>query len=334
MINFGIIGYGQIGYRHRQEIENNLSSQLVAISDIDDRKLSGIQKEKRGIETYRDYRKMIELEDSIDIIAICTPNYLHCQMTVDSLTAGKNVLCEKPMALTTEDCQKMIDVSLKKNKSLFIVKQNRYNPPVQAVKKFLQNGVLGKLYCIIVNAFWNRTDEYYDNSDWRGDEKKEGGALFTQFSHFVDLMYWFAGDVDPEKVVTKNYSHPTIEIEDTGTIILKFKSGCIGSFNYTNCAYKSNMEGSITLFGENGTVKIGGRYLNKLEYQNIKNIKREDVSGITSSNDYGTYQGTMSNHDKVYENVVSTLENRDEICVSGIEGMKTVEFIEKVYQLK
>ena len=328
-INFGIIGFGKIGPRHKKKIDENKYCNLKAVCDIDKKKL----KELKGhdIKLYTDYREMLKSND-IDIVSICTPNYLHAQMTIDALNAGKHVLCEKPMALSVWDCEKMIEAELKNNKNLFIIKQNRYNPPVQAVKSLLEENKLGKLFSIIVNCYWNRNRDYFAASPWKGERAKDGGALFTQFSHFIDLLYWFGGEVKSVYAYAKNYNHPEIEIEDTGVVAIKFENDAIGTFNFTNCAYGKNMEGSITIFGENGTVKIGGQYLNTLEYQNIENFKIKNIPESRGPNDYGTYKGSMSNHHKVYENVVNVLSNKGDIDVGGMDGMQTVKIVEAIYK--
>ncbi len=329
IINFGIIGFGKIGPRHKQKIEENRNCCLKAVCDIDKQKLKNL--EDNSIRLYTDYKEMIK-DESIDVVSICTPNYLHAQMTIDALTAGKHVICEKPMALTTQDCEKMIAAKVKSNRKLFIVKQNRYNPPVQAVRNLLNENKLGKLFFIVLNCYWNRNKDYFAASTWKGKREKDGGALFTQFSHFIDLMYWFAGEVKSVYAFAKNYNHPEIEIEDTGVVALEFANGAIGGINFTNCAYEKNMEGSITLFGEKGTVKIGGEYLNTLEYQNIKDFKIENIPECKEANDYGTYKGSMSNHHKVYENVVNVLCNNGDIDVGGLDGMQTVKIIEAIYK--
>jgi len=328
-INFGIIGFGSIGPRHKEIIENNKYTELVAICDIDETKIKNIN--NSNIEIFTDYSELLKLNE-IDVISICAPNNMHKEMTIDVIQAGKHVLCEKPMALSSKDCKIMVHTSLVNDKRLFIVKQNRYNPPITALKKLIDEKKLGQLYYILVNCFWNRDQEYYKKSSWRGSKTQDGGALFTQFSHFVDLMLWLSGSVESVSAVTNNFNHPEIEIDDTGVANIKFDNGMIGSINYTNCAYKKNMEGSITVFAENGTVKIGGQYLNELEYQKIKDIEIKNLEVSKGPNEYDSYKGSMSNHDKVYENVVDTLLNGKDVAVSGIEGMLTVEVIEAIYK--
>src|SRR5947207_11099086 len=173
------------------------------------------------------------------------------------------------MALSVQDCGEMIKEAERANRRLFIVKQNRFNPPVEAVKKAIDEGRLGKVYSIQLSCFWNRNNEYYDNS-WKGTLNMDGGTLFTQFSHFIDLLYWMIGDIKTVQAFTSNFHHQgEIEFEDTGVVALQFYNGAIGTINYTVNSFKKNMEGSLTIFGEKGTVKIGGQYLNELEYKSI-----------------------------------------------------------------
>jgi predicted dehydrogenase len=215
---------------------------------------------------------------------------------------------------------------------LFAIKQNRYNPPVAAVKEAVEAGKLGKVFSIQLSCFWNRNADYYANS-WKGTKDLDGGTLFTQFSHFIDLLYWLIGDIDEVASFMGNFAHKgIIEFEDTGVVILKFTNGAIGTINYNVNSFQKNMEGSLTIFGEKGTVKIGGQYLNELEYQNIENFKIENLPKGNKANNYGNYIGSMSNHDKVYDNLIQVLTNNAQITTSSFEGMKTVEIIQKIYK--
>jgi predicted dehydrogenase len=235
------------------------------------------------------------------------------------------------MAISVHDCGEMIKAAEKANRRLFAIKQNRFNPPVAAVKQAMDDGRLGKIYSIQLTCFWNRNQDYYHNS-WKGTKDLDGGTLYTQFSHFVDLLYWMIGDVRNAHAFMGNYAHKdVIEFEDTGVVVLEFYDGVIGTINYTVNSYQKNMEGSLTIFGEKGTVKIGGQYLNELEYQQIENFKIENLPEGNKANNYGNYQGSMSNHDKVYENLVEVLTNNGSISTNSFEGLKTVEIIDKIY---
>ena len=211
-----------------------------------------------------------------------------------------------------------------------MVKQNRYNPPVAFLKNLIVNGKLGKIYSFQINCFWNRPEAYY--TDWKGSKDMDGGTLFTQFSHFIDLLYWLLGDVAAVKTISKNFAHPAIEFEDSGVVAFEMESGAIGSLNYTVNSFEKNMEGSFTVFAENGTVKIGGQYLNELEYCTVSGIEKPNLPIGNPANGYGFYQGSMSNHDKVYENLLIALQNDKHEFASAEDGLKTVEIIQKIYK--
>lgn len=328
-INFAIIGCGRIGTRHAKHIVNN--GNLKAVCDIVSDKTQDLS-EKYGANAYLSIDELLKNEQDVDLVAICTPNGLHAQHTIKSLKAGFHVLCEKPMAINVHDCGEMIKVAESANKRLMIVKQNRFNPPVKAVKDLIESNKLGQIYSVQLNCFWNRNPDYYKDS-WKGTLGLDGGTLYTQFSHFIDLLYWIIGDVKKIEAFGGNFGHQEItEFDDNGAILLEFYNGAIGTINYTVNSYGKNMEGSLTIFGEMGTVKIGGQYLNELEYQNIKGHKIENLPKGNTANNYGQYQGSMSNHDKVYENVVEVLTNDGVISANGFEGLKTVEIIDKIYQ--
>ena len=201
------------------------------------------------------------------------------------------------------------------------------------MKEKIDAGDFGDIYSIQLNCFWNRNFVYYQNSAWKGTKGLDGGTLFTQFSHFIDLLYWMIGDVEEASALIYNYAHQeVIEFEDTGVVSLKFKNGVLGTINYTVNAFAKNMEGSITIFGEKGTVKVGGQYLNKLEYQSFEGEEIGELKAGNPANEYGEYQGSMSNHDRVYENLIDVLQKGGSIATNGLEGLKTVEIIEKIYK--
>ncbi|MFA6924363.1 MAG: Gfo/Idh/MocA family oxidoreductase [Bacteroidales bacterium] len=328
-INFGLIGCGRIGTRHAEEISK--TGILKAVCDINSESAESIAK-KYFSNVYFSIEDLLSKEKDIDVISICTPNGLHAEHTTKSLRAGFHVLCEKPMAINVMDCKEMIDEAEASHKHLFIVKQNRFNPPIVALRKALTEGKLGKIFSVQLSCFWNRNENYYKNSDWKGTKTLDGGVLYTQFSHFIDLLYWLIGDIKEVSAFTGNFAHKDIiEFEDTGTVIIEFFNGAIGTINFSINSYSKNMEGSITVFGEKGTVKVGGQYLNKLEYQCIQDYEIKDLSEGMGANNYGDYQGSMSNHGEVYKNIVDVLTNNGKIATSGIEGMKTVEIIDKIY---
>lgn len=326
-IKFGIVGCGRIAQRHSEHI--TAKAELVAVCDIDEVKAKAMA-DQYGTRYYTSLSEMLEREN-FDVVSICSPNGLHAEHSIKALNAGFHVLCEKPLAINVQDCGEMIKAAEKANKRLFAIKQNRFNPPVNAVKLAIDGGHLGKIYSVQLSCFWNRNNDYYHNS-WKGTKDLDGGTLYTQFSHFVDLLYWLVGDVRNAKSFTGNYAHKgIIEFEDTGVVALEFYNGAIGTINYTVNSFEKNMEGSLTIFAENGTVKIGGQYLNELEYQNIKDYKIDNLPVGNKPNNYGNYFGSMSNHDKVYENLIDVLQNGGTISTNAFEGLKTVEIIDKIY---
>jgi UDP-N-acetyl-2-amino-2-deoxyglucuronate dehydrogenase len=327
LINFGLVGCGKIGTKHAALM--NEFGTLKAVCDIDETKSHQLSSQY-SVNQYNSIEALLNSEIEIDVVAICTPNGLHAKHSIQSLQAGKHVLCEKPMALSVTDCEAMMEASEKAKKKLFIVKQNRYNPPVVAVKKMINEGKLGKIFNVQLNCFWNRNDDYYKD-DWRGTKALDGGILFTQFSHFIDILYWMMGDFKTVHSIKKNFLHQqSIELEDTGVAVVEFNNGAIGTINYTVNSHHKNMEGSLTIFGEKGTVKIGGEYLNTIEYQDIENVVIEHLPQGNQANDYGTYQGSMSNHNKVYEHIINVLKNHINTPTNTFESMKTVEMINKI----
>lgn len=324
---FAIIGCGRIAKRHAEQIIKH--GLLVAVCDVIVEKadeLAAIYNAK----PYYSVEDLIHNEKDINVISICTPNGLHAMHSIQALEAGFNVLCEKPLCITSADGTKMIESALKYNKKLFVVKQNRYNPPVVFLKDLIDTGKLGKIFSFQINCFWNRPNEYYNG--WKGTKDLDGGTLFTQFSHFIDILYWLLGDVETVKTNTKNFAHPLIEFEDTGVVLFQMKTGAIGSLNYTVNSFNKNMEGSFTVFAEKGTIKIGGQYLNELEYCNVEGINNPELPKGNPANGYGFYQGSMSNHDKVYEGLIMVLKDAEHEFASAEEGLKTVEIIEQIYK--
>ena len=327
-INFAIIGFGRIGKRHAGHIQK--IGNLVAVCDNDDSKKSEV-KELDNVQFYSNILDLFKYQKNIDVVAICTPNGLHAEHSIISLNNSCHVLCEKPFALNLIDCGNMMKAAENNNKRLFVVKQNRFNPPIVKLKELIDNGNLGKIFSVQLNCFWNRNFDYYKNS-WKGTLELDGGTLFTQFSHFIDLLYYLIGDVSEVCGFSDNFNHKeVIEFEDSGVAAIKFHNGVIGTINYTVNSFGKNFEGSITIFSEYGTIKVGGQYLNELEYQNVKGIEIKDLPKGNLPNNYGNYVGSMSNHGLVYENLVDVINDKSSISASAMDGLKTVEIIEKLY---
>jgi predicted dehydrogenase len=330
-IKFAIVGCGSIGSRHIAVVDAEERAEIVAICDIDEDKVKSLSELYGNINYFTDYESMLNSVKA-DVVNICTPHGLHAEMAIKAANAKMNVLVEKPMALNVADCHKMIDAAQANGVKLMVVKQNRYNIPIALTKEALDSGFLGKIFMVQCNVLWNRHQGYYNDSNWRGSHLLEGGALHTQVSHFIDLLIWWFGDVANAKTDIETLNHE-IEIEDCGQTILKFKSGTMGNIIWTTCVYNKNYEGSITIIGENGTIKIGGQYLNKIEFWDVKSYPLPDgIEFNDKPNAYGKYQGTSSNHDKVVHDVVAELLDERHNVVEGDEGMKTIAAIEKIYE--
>lgn len=324
---FAIIGAGRIGSRHA-----GLASRfgkLLAVADTDPEKSQIVagQYHARG---YSSLESLLEAE-SPDVVSICTPNDLHASQAIRCLEAGCHVLCEKPMALSVAEGRRMLEAARFHNRQLFVVKQNRFNPPVQLVKSLLNEAALGRIFSFQINCFWNRPPAYFESS-WRGRLDRDGGTLYTQFSHFLDILYWFLGDLQAATGWRANYLHGSgIEFEDCGAASLLMKNGAMGSLHYTINSFEKNLEGSITLLGEKGSVKIGGQYLNKIEFFSVSGKALPDLPDVTPANQYGFYEGSMSNHDQVYENLIRELQDPQNRLVDAAEALQSIEMIEKIY---
>lgn len=327
-LNFAIIGCGNITPRHAENIEKH--GRLAAVCDIVKEKADQLATMYHA-NSYDSIDNLLAKEKAINIAVICTPNGLHATHAIAALKAGKHVLCEKPMCLTKREGMQMMEAAQRSGKKLFVVKQNRYNPPVLQVKKWIDEGRLGKIVSVQVNGFWNRDENYFKNT-WKGTKEMDGGILFTQFSHFIDLAYWLAGDIKEVKTIKKNLLlEQVIETEDNFVAIAEFQNGALGSFHFSINSYRKNMEGSVTIIAEKGTVKIGGQYLNTLEYQDVEGLDPVILEKSNPANNYGFYEGSMSNHHLVYENMIKALADDQYSLANVDDGMKTVEIIEKMY---
>jgi len=329
-VRFAVIGLGNIGSRHLAVIDAEPRASLAGICDIEAHKCEKYAAQYGGVPWHTDFRALLH-ETSAEVINICTPHGLHAPMAIAAANAGKHVLVEKPMALTVRDAQAMVEAARQNNVHLMVVKQNRHNVPIALTKKTLEEGRLGQIYMAQCNVLWNRHPGYYADSNWRGRKSLEGGALYTQVSHFLDLLIWWFGNVIEAHADVATLKH-AIEIEDCGNALLRFESGVRGSLTWTVCVYNKNYEGSITIIGQNGSIKIGGQYLNRIEYWDVMSYPLpEHVEFTDKPNIYSKYQGTSSNHDKVIRDVVASLLNERHNVVEGDEGMKTIQAIEMIY---
>ena len=324
---FVVIGYGHIGKRHADMIRQNQAAELVAV--VDTLPIEGIQEAY-----FSSLEALFASELRFDVAVIATPNYLHAPQAIMCLNHNKHVIVEKPFTLNASDAEVIISLAQQQAKQVFCVMQNRYSPPAKWLKSIIESGKLGSLYMVQINCFWNRGDGYYQQSDWRGQTQTDGGTLYTQFSHFIDMMYWLFGSISNVQSRFANFNHTdTIQFEDTGLIHFEFDQGGIGSFNYTTSVYQKNLESSITIVAENGTIKVGGQYMNEVLYCDVKSYEMPQIEASLPPNDYGHYKGSAANHQYIYQNVIEVLNGAAEIDATAEQGMKVVEIIENIYQI-
>jgi UDP-N-acetyl-2-amino-2-deoxyglucuronate dehydrogenase len=332
-IKFAIIGQGHIGKRHAEMVRRNPNCELTAVCDV-------LPVEKLGLESlkesfYTNVDALLKNHPEIDVINICTPNGLHAQHSLKALESGKNVVIEKPMALSKADCEKVIYTALHQHKTVFCVMQNRYSPPSVWLKEMVENKILGDVFMVQLNCYWNRDERYYKAGGWKGKQDLDGGTLFTQFSHWIDIMYWLFGDIANIQARFADFNHQTsTDFEDSGFISFDFINGGMGCVNYSTSVWDKNLESSLTIIGSKGSVKVGGQYMDQIEVCNIKDYKMPELSATNPANDYGSYKGSANNHNFVIENVIDTLTGKNKITTNAIEGLKVVDIIERIYSLR
>jgi UDP-N-acetyl-2-amino-2-deoxyglucuronate dehydrogenase len=332
-IHFAIVGVGYIGKRHAEIILLRTDAILVAIADIDIKENDFAV--KNDIPFFTSLAEMLAADITIDVVCIATPNGLHAQHALLALSADKHVLIEKPIALTKVDCEDVIGKALEMDKQVFCVMQNRYSPPSIWLKEMVDGGKLGSIFMVQINCFWNRDDRYYTNNNWKGTADLDGGTLFTQFSHFIDMMYWLFGDIKNIKASFKDFAHAhSTTFEDSGIVQFDFEKSGIGSINYSTAVWDKNLESSITIIAENGSIKVGGQYMNEVEYCHVKDYQMPTLPATNPANDYGIYKGSAANHLYVFDNVVGVLKGDKTIAIKAEEAMKVVEIIEGIYKLR
>lgn len=332
-IKFAVIGCGHIGKRHAEMIHRNDNCELVALVDVKDKSVLNI--DQYNVPFFSSLEDLLQSGLDIDVINIATPNGFHAEQALKCLEAKKHVVLEKPMALTKADAEKVIFKALQVHRQVFAVMQNRYSPPSIWLKELLESGRLGEIYMVQINCYWNRDERYYKKDSWHGKADLDGGTLFTQFSHFIDLMYWYFGDITNIQAKFKDFNHQNMtDFEDSGFVSFDFINGGMGALNYSTSVWDKNLESSITVIAENGSLKVGGQYMNEVEYCHIKDYVMPELAPTNPGNDYGAYKGSAANHHYIIENVVDVLQGRSTITTNALEGLKVVDIIERIYALK
>lgn len=333
-IKFVVVGCGHIGKRHATMILNNSESELVGLCDVK-------PKEELGLEPFSktpffsSIEELLASDVEFDILNICTPNGLHSDQAVLALDKSKHIVVEKPIGLSKAKCETVIFKALRNHKHVFAVMQNRYSPPSVWLKEIVENKIIGETFMVQVNCYWNRDDRYYKKGGWKGVQELDGGTLFTQFSHFIDIMYWLFGDITNIKGKFADFTHKeSTDFEDSGFVSFDFVDGGMGSLNYSTAVWDKNLESSITIIGSKGSVKVGGQYMNEVEYCHIENYEMPQLAASNPPNDYGLYKGSAANHHYIIENVVDTLKGRTTATTNALEGLKVVDIIERIYEVR
>jgi predicted dehydrogenase len=337
-VNFGVGGCGHIGKRHAEMISRNSDAELIALCDI--RQKSELKIDHFTVPFFTNYAEFLTqiIEDSqgkTPVVCICTPNGLHASLAIQAIEAGCNVVIEKPIALSESDAKTVMLTAERCHRKVFCVMQNRYSPPSQWLKEVVDSGVLGEVYLVQKNCFWNRDEQYYVPGSWHGTSDLDGGTLFTQFSHFVDILYWLFGDITNIKARFADFNHSQLtDFEDTGLVTFEFEKGGFGSLNYSTSVWNANQESSLTLIAKNGSLRVGGQYMNEVEYCHIKNYTLPLLAPTNPGNDYGAYKGSAQNHHLVIQNVVDVLTKGEPMTTNVMDGVKVVGIIERIYSLK
>jgi UDP-N-acetyl-2-amino-2-deoxyglucuronate dehydrogenase len=326
-LRFLLAGCGRIGARHLIQIKR--IGTLTGVCDIIPDKTHAFAGE--GVAVFNSFQAMMNAAPAADVMVICTPNGLHAEQSIQALQKGYHVLVEKPVALTESEVIQMIAAASEANRLLMPVLQNRFNPPVVAVKAALDAGAFGKIYSVQLSCLWNRNDQYYADN-WHGTKDLDGGSLFTQFSHFIDILYWFFGEAEVLHAAA-GYERKlsALQYEDCGFATLRFHSGALAGIHFSVDAYGSNREGALTILGEKGYAKIAGEYLNRMGDYEFSNYSLEMISGSGIANAYEGYNGSMSNHPAVYDNLLAVLQRGERPYATTAEAAGSIRMIEQIY---
>ncbi|MES2587590.1 MAG: Gfo/Idh/MocA family oxidoreductase [Bacteroidota bacterium] len=332
-IKFAIIGAGHIGKRHAEMVKRDPDAELVAMIDIRSKEECGAS--DFDVPFFTSLEELLKSDIEFDIVNVCSPNGVHAQQAILALENKKHVVCEKPMGLSKDSCEKVIFKSLQMSRQVFCVMQNRYSPPSEWIKSVIDRGILGDTFMVQLNCYWNRDERYYKKDGWKGKQELDGGTLFTQFSHFIDIMYWLFGDIDNIQGKFADFTHKDLtDFEDSGFVSFDFVNGGMGCINYSTAVQDTNLESSITIIGSKGSVKIGGQYMNEVEVCNIPGYEMPELAPTNPGNDYGAYKGSAANHNYVISNVIQTLKGKTTATTNALEGLKVVEIIERIYKIR
>lgn len=326
-IRFALVGCGRISRNHLDAIESHADrAELVAVCDVDAGALAAAR-ERTGVPGYASLTELLAHSEA-DAVVLATPSGLHAEQAVEAAAAGRHVITEKPMSTRWQDGKRMVQACDRAGVHLFVVKQNRRNPTLQLLKRAVDGGRFGRIYMVSANVFWSRPQSYYDSSPWRGTWEFDGGAFMNQASHYVDLLDWLIGPVESVQAYTATLAR-NIEVEDTGVMSLRWRTGTLGSMAVTMLTYPKNLEGSITVIGERGTVRVGGVAVNRIEHWEFAEPHEDDAlverAGYETTSVYG------HGHPLYYENVLAALRGEAAPETDGREGLRSLELLVALY---
>jgi predicted dehydrogenase len=334
-VRFAICGVGHIGRRHAALVARHAGAQLVALIDTRTELAPALATEFPGVPFFASLDDYLQHGPAADVLTVATPNGLHAAQAIQGLHAGLHVVVEKPLALRKADAEDIVHTALQTGRFVFGVMQNRYSPPAAWLKQVVDEGRLGQVYLVQLNCFWNRDERYYTPGSWHGTQAFDGGTLFTQFSHFVDLLYWVFGDITNLAARFRDFNHASLtEFEDSGLVTFDLLRGGSGTLQYSTAVWDRNLESSLTVVAEHGSLRLGGQYMDKIEYCHLRDYTMPELAPTNPANQYGPYQGSAANHVHVIDNVVDTLQKRGVATTNALEGLKVVEMIERIYELK
>jgi UDP-N-acetyl-2-amino-2-deoxyglucuronate dehydrogenase len=326
-IRFALIGCGRIAGRHFEALERHRDrAELVAVCDTDPATLAAAVA-RTGAKGFPDLTPLLA-ETNAEVIVLATPSGLHASQTIQAAGAGRHVVTEKPMATRWHDGKAMVAACDQAGVKLFVVKQNRHNATIQLLKRAIERRRFGRIYMVSVNVFWSRPQEYYDSAPWRGTWEFDGGAFMNQASHYVDLLDWLIGPVESVHAFTATLARH-IEVEDTGVAAIRWRSGALGSVNVTMLTHKQNFEGSLTVIGEKGTVRLGGVAVNEVQKWEFAESDPDDLKARDT-----TYQTTSVygfGHPLYYDNVIRALRGEVAAETDGREGLRSLELLIGIY---
>ncbi len=334
-VRFVICGVGHIGHRHAALVARHAGATLVALIDVRAELRASLAAEFPDVPFFLSVEEYLQSGPAADVLTVATPNGLHAAQVIAALRHGLHVVVEKPIALRKIDAEAIVHTALQTGRLVFGVMQNRYSPPAAWLKQVVDEGRLGQVFLVQLNCFWNRDARYYRPGGWKGSQALDGGTLFTQFSHFVDLLYWVFGDITNITARFRDFTHAGItEFEDSGLVAFDLVRGGSGTLSYSTAVWDRNLESSLLVVAERGSLKIGGQYLDKVEYCHLQDYTLPALPPTNPANNYGPYQGSAANHVQVIENVLDTLQQRDVATTNALEGLKVVDIIERIYALR